>query len=390
MPTLAPDDVRAAIAALGRPRFDRRHRLAEDPVLDGLPVTVEALELVCKKVGLAGIVGEDEVEGHVGPAEAAGGVDPGREPEGDGSRVDRRGVHACDAHQRRQTRLLRPCEPAQAGRRERAVLVEEGDDVGDRRERDEVRVAREERVLGTEQRLRQLGHDAGAAEIGKGVVGRARGHDRALRQALARPMVVGDDHVDAQAPGPLDLGDGRDTAVDGEDERDAVLRETGDRRAGEPVALLEAARQVPADVRSELAQRQRRKGRGADAVDVVVAVYADPLALLDCRAKPFDGHRHVAEEERVVRDSLRLEERASRLGIGKAAPDEDARDRLRDAELVTQRADVGERHRIDLPACSHHFTIGPAPDGSPRPASAGRPGLRRPSCPLAAPRATAG
>ena len=74
-------------------------------------------------------------------AEPAGGVDPRREPEADRAGVDRRRVDARDAHQRPQPRLLRARERAQAGDRERAVLVDERDDVGDRRERDEVEVA---------------------------------------------------------------------------------------------------------------------------------------------------------------------------------------------------------------------------------------------------------
>ena len=64
---------------------------------------------------------------------------------------------------------------------------------------------------------------------------------------------------------------------------DALLGEARDRRRGDAVALLEPARQVPADVGAELPQRQHRERRRADAVDVVVAVDADPLAALDRR-----------------------------------------------------------------------------------------------------------
>ena len=52
-----------------------------------------------------------------------------------------------DAHQREQPRLLRLREAAQAEQRERAVLVDERHDVGDRRERDHVEVPLEERML---------------------------------------------------------------------------------------------------------------------------------------------------------------------------------------------------------------------------------------------------
>ena len=55
------------------------------------------------------------------------------------------GIDVPDAHQRAQPGLLRLREPPQAEQRERAVLVDERHDVGDRRERDDVEVPLEER-----------------------------------------------------------------------------------------------------------------------------------------------------------------------------------------------------------------------------------------------------
>ena len=54
-----------------------------------------------------------------------------------------------------------------------------------------------------------------------------------------------------------------------------------DRRAREPVAVVDPARQVPVDVRAERAQRAHEDRGRADAVDVVVAVDGDPRAALD-------------------------------------------------------------------------------------------------------------
>ena len=56
VPALAPHDVRAAAAPLGRPGVDGGDGLAQDPVLDGLAVAVERLELVGEQVGLAGVL----------------------------------------------------------------------------------------------------------------------------------------------------------------------------------------------------------------------------------------------------------------------------------------------------------------------------------------------
>ena len=111
---------------------------------------------------------------------------PRREPERDRGRVDRRRIDAGHPHQRAEPGLLRACEPAQARRRERAVLVDERHDVGDRRERDEIGVTGDRGMLGAEQRLGELDDDAGAAEIGERIVGGPRRDDRALRAAPRR------------------------------------------------------------------------------------------------------------------------------------------------------------------------------------------------------------
>ncbi len=132
------------------------------------------------------------------------------------------------------------------------------------------------------------------------------------RQRLAGPVMVGDDHVDAEPQRLLHLGDGGDAAVDGENELHALLGEARDRRARDAVPLLEPTREVPDDVGAELAEGQRRERRRADPVDVVVAVHADPLSAFDSGSEPLDGCRHVTEEERIVRDSLGIEERPRR------------------------------------------------------------------------------
>ena len=170
-------------------------------------------------------------------------------------------IDAGDAHQRAQPRLLRLREPPQAEQRERAVLVDERHDVGDGRERDDVEVALEKRVLGAEQRLRELPDDAGAAQSGERVVALERRDDRAGGECVARPVVVGDDDLEPERVCVLDLGDRGDAAVDGEDEVEAFLGETRERVDVQAVALLEARRQVPRDLR-----RSSRSSSTASAV----------------------------------------------------------------------------------------------------------------------------
>ena len=201
---------------------------------------------------------------------------------------------------------MRSRERAQPGDRQRAVLVEQRHDVGDRRERDEVEVRRHVDA----ERLRELADDAGAAQLRERIVGRPRRDHRAVGQRRAGPVVVGDDHVEPARLRRGDLLDGRDPAVDGEQEAAALVGQPRDRDVRDAVALLEPARQVPFDVRAELPQRQDGERGGADAVHVVVAVHADALPVGDRRADPVDRDGHVAEQERVVRLDLAGDERA--------------------------------------------------------------------------------
>ena len=104
-------------------------------------------------------------------------------------------------------------------------------------------------------------------------------------------MVVGDDDVEAELARAPDLLDGGDAAVDGQDEAATLFRQALERLAADAVALVEAARQMPLDLRAELPQHEHGEHRGADPVDVVVAVDADPFPGGDRRANPLDGRR---------------------------------------------------------------------------------------------------
>ena len=151
-------------------------------------------------------------------------------------------------------------EAAQPGERERAVLVDERDDVGDRRERDQVEVPREARG-GPEQRLRELVDDTGAAELRERVVGRAGRDDGTVGQLVAGAVVVGDDHLEPGGLRLCDLVDCGDPAVDRQDEAAPFRGQARERLACDAVALLEAARQVPVDLGAELAQTSGRPAR---------------------------------------------------------------------------------------------------------------------------------
>src|SRR5436309_12821076 len=129
--------------------------------------------------------------------------------------------------------------------------------------------------LRAQQRLAELVDHAGPTQVLERVVGRASRDDRAVRELVARTMVVRDDDVEPELTCAPDFVDRRDAAGDRQDEPTALLREPLQRLTAAAVALVEAARPVPRDPGAELAQPHAAEPSGADPVDVVVAVHAD-------------------------------------------------------------------------------------------------------------------
>src|SRR5581483_7898848 len=109
----------------------------------------------------------------------------------------------------------------------------------DCREGDEVEVASRNVGLDAEQCLPELVDDTGTAKLGKRVRGGAGGDDVTVRQHLTRPVVVGDDDVEAAFPRLGHLRSRRDPTVDREDEPTALVREPGERLAADAVSLVE-------------------------------------------------------------------------------------------------------------------------------------------------------
>ena len=144
VPVLACNDVTEPALPRLRPLLDLAHRVAEDPLLDGLPVAVQVLELAREPLRLAGVLREEQVERGPRVAEPAGRVDARSQPEGDRAGVHGGRVDAGGAHERLQPRLVRSRQPHSRGH-ERAVLVQERNHVGHRGQRDEVEVAVEPR-----------------------------------------------------------------------------------------------------------------------------------------------------------------------------------------------------------------------------------------------------
>ena len=239
---------------------------------------------------------EQEVEREPRIAEPAGRVDARRQPEAEVGRAHAGGVDAGARHERAQAGAVGLGEAAQAAPHERAVLVGQRHDVGDRRQRHEVgelvergrQVGRVAAVPARPERLGELEHDAGAAQVGEriGRPGRrARGHDGRVRQHVAGSVVVGHDDVERELAGARDGLGRRDAAVDGDQQPGAGGCQRLDGLDGDAVALLEAARQERLDLAAQEPQHLDGERGGTDAVDVVVAVHDDRPARRRSRSR---------------------------------------------------------------------------------------------------------
>ena len=159
----------------------------------------------------------------------------------------------------------------------------------------------------------------------------------------------------------LDRGDG---AVDGDQQLRPAGRQPLHRGAGEPVAVVDPARQVPVDVRAERAQRAHQDRGRADAVDVVVAVHGDPRGPRWPRIR----RGGLASPARRRADALAGgQERARRLRLAEPAAHEHLRQHVRAAELRGQPGGGREFVGGDVQARVHDARrLGAREDGTTR------------------------
>ena len=102
-------------------------------------------------------------------------------------------------------------------------------------------------------------------------------------------------------------------------------------------------------LRAELSEYEHGKHRGANPVDVVVAVHADPLACGDRGSNLLHRLVHVTQQEGIVQRLFAGQKGPRHLGVAVAAPDEHACRDLAEAELLREAARLPVRARTDRP-----------------------------------------
>ena len=207
--------------------------------------------------GLVVVLGQQQLQRGLGMREAARCVDPRRETEADRALVDGGRIDAARSASARAgpasacARAL--SGPARARHRFSSTSGTTSEIVAiATRSR-----CRRSASCRAESACAELVDDAGAAELRERIVRRPRGDDRAVRQLVARPVVVGDDDVE---PARFRLGDllhRGDPAVDGERRARSPRRRAA--RASRP------RRRSPPRTGSGGASRRRRRARGGRA-----------------------------------------------------------------------------------------------------------------------------
>ena len=190
------------------------------------------------------------------------------------------------------------------------------------------------------QRLHQLERDADAGEVLVGIVavGALRiDHRERRRQRGIRFVMVRDDQIDAQFAGAPRRVSATDAAIDRNDQRHAFGMQSVDRCWLQPVAVLETLRDEVDHIGAEQFERAPQDDGGGDAVDVVVAVDRDPLAVGDRAHDPLDRDLHVGERHRIVQlIERRIEEARRQLRIADAALAQELRHDRGDVQRLGQ------------------------------------------------------
>ena len=156
----------------------------------------------------------------------------------------------------------------------------------------------QQRLLIARERGGKLESNADARHLqnGGGLIFAVRvDHRNGLRQIGLALVVVGDDKIHAKRAAELGFLVGGDAAVDRDDELHILRVQRTHGNFIEPVALLQPRRDIACHMAAALAQKFCQQARGRDAVDIIVAEYADMLAPLQRLFDARGGLVHVEQ-----------------------------------------------------------------------------------------------
>ena len=113
-------------------------------------------------------------------------------------------------------------------------------------------------------------------------------------------MVVADNYLDALGAGIFHFVNGLDTAVQGDDQADAVISGPVQGFVGQAVAFVVAVRNVELYLGGELLDKGVYLGHRRGAVYVIVSVNQDFLPADDGLVQALHGFVHIRHQEGIV------------------------------------------------------------------------------------------
>ena len=303
---LVPGLVRQHQAVILLPAGQQGQALVENLQLHRLTLAVELTQLVGQQLGLAVVLGEDELRRGHRPAHPAGGVDPGGETVAHGGGGDGPVQGTRLHHEGVQPTAAGFFQVVQAHPDNGAVLPQKLHHVGHGAHGGQVGVLLEEGAvpLFPPQGHHQFqGHPhPGQILEGIGAVLPVGVHHRHGGGNLLLALVmVGDNHIYAQAAGVGHPLHGGDAAVHGNHQAHPLPGQFLHRLPVDPVALGQAVGDVVAHVTALGAEIMGEQTGGGDAVHVVVAVDCDLLPVAQGAANPGGGQVHVFHQEGVLK-----------------------------------------------------------------------------------------
>ncbi len=157
--------------------------------------------------------------------------------------------------------------------------------------------------------------------------------------------MVAHDQVETEPRSLDDLRVRRGPTVRGHDQPYPALAERTQRTDVHAVAVPHAVGNVHYRLAAELAQKQQQLGARRDAVDVVVAVNRDPLAVTDGSEKPLGCASHLGEQQRRAKPFGKrgIEDRCGDRRLVPPAVDQQASEQRAYSEFPL---DCGDRQRI--------------------------------------------
>ncbi len=206
-----------------------------------------------------------------------------------------------------------------------AVLADHRDDVGNGGDRDEIDefLEIEVHLAGLQQGVAEFENHASGAEVGE-IIAAFRVHQgAAIRPHTGdRFVVIDDQDVDAVGPQGRDFVDGNRAAIDRNQEVGfgALRHAAFERRRAEAVAFRAAARDEVAGFQAVGHQNPPHQGDRCHAIDVVIAVNQDGLALVDGLQQPLHCGVHVGNQEGIRQVLQPRAQVALQIDTGRKAP----------------------------------------------------------------------